>query len=96
MTATLAPNLAAKREARTPPLPPPIVMRSKSKSPVADPAPFSGRSEEARMEKVRGLGRGEAKREGRRGHGVNVERRLGRKKVEEEQQEEEEDRKTEA
>ena len=30
-TATLAPKLAAKREARTPPLPAPMVKRSKSK-----------------------------------------------------------------
>ena len=46
INATLAPKLAAKREALTPPLPPPIVMSSKSKSSLREDVPLSRSSGE--------------------------------------------------
>ena len=46
INATLAPKLEAKREALTPPLPPPIVMSSKSKSSFKEVVPFSISSDE--------------------------------------------------
>jgi hypothetical protein len=41
INATLAPKFAAKREALTPPLPPPMVMSSKSKSSLREGEPLS-------------------------------------------------------